>query len=384
MPDIRSLTLSFFFLNFLAATQDIAVDGWALTMLKKQNVGYASTCNSVGQTAGYFLGYVMFVALESPKFCNDYLRSIPEAKGLITLSGFLYFWGIIFLITTTMVWLLKKENNNSVASEADHSEDLNITDTYKLLLKIFKLPAIQLTVLVLLTCKIGFSASDSVTGLKLVEIGVPKAQLALLAVPLVPLQIVLPLLISRYTAGPKPMEIFLKAMPCRLMFGFVYIGLVWSTPQFKNSEGQFPSYYYLLVVLIYAVHQVTVYSMFVAVMAFFAKVSDPAVGGTYMTLLNTVCNLGGNWPATLALWSVDMLTWKSCHSLSDGSFINSCGSSEDQQICTDLGGQCTNDIDGYYVESVFCMIIGFLWLGWGRRVILKLQSMGDNAWKVSL
>jgi len=144
-----------------------------------------------------------------------------------------------------MVWLLKKENNNSVASEADHSEDLNITDTYKLLLKIFKLPAIQLTVLVLLTCKvnlsisnlvnfnnglifqifslnnisiffqIGFSASDSVTGLKLVEIGVPKAQLALLAVPLVPLQIVLPLLISRYTAGPKPMEIFLKAMPCR-------------------------------------------------------------------------------------------------------------------------------------------------------------------------
>lgn len=35
MPDIRSLTLSFFFLNFLAATQDIAVDGWALTMLKK-------------------------------------------------------------------------------------------------------------------------------------------------------------------------------------------------------------------------------------------------------------------------------------------------------------------------------------------------------------
>lgn len=42
--------------------------------------------------------------------------------------------------------------------------------------------------------------------------------------------------------------------------------------------------------------------MFVAIMAFFAKVSDPAVGGTYMTLLNTLTNLGGNWPATLALW----------------------------------------------------------------------------------
>lgn len=46
------LTALFFSLNFLGATQDIAVDGWALTMLKRCNVGHASTCNSVGQTAG--------------------------------------------------------------------------------------------------------------------------------------------------------------------------------------------------------------------------------------------------------------------------------------------------------------------------------------------
>ena len=52
--------------------------------------------------------------------------------------------------------------------------------------------------------------------------------------------------------------------------------------------------------------------MFVAVMAFFAQVSDPAVGGTYMTLLNTLSNLGGNWPGTVALWLVDALTWRSC------------------------------------------------------------------------
>lgn len=52
--------------------------------------------------------------------------------------------------------------------------------------------------------------------------------------------------------------------------------------------------------------------MFVAVMAFFAKVSDPTVGGTYMTLLNTVSNLGTNWPNTLALWAIDHLTYKDC------------------------------------------------------------------------
>jgi len=34
-PNITVLTCFFFFLNFLAATQDIVVDGWALTMLKR-------------------------------------------------------------------------------------------------------------------------------------------------------------------------------------------------------------------------------------------------------------------------------------------------------------------------------------------------------------
>lgn len=52
--------------------------------------------------------------------------------------------------------------------------------------------------------------------------------------------------------------------------------------------------------------------MYVACMAFHAKVSDPLIGGTYMTLLNTVTNLGGNWPSTVALWMVDPLTSKAC------------------------------------------------------------------------
>jgi len=34
-PDILKLVIVFFFAKTLAATQDIIVDGWALTMLKK-------------------------------------------------------------------------------------------------------------------------------------------------------------------------------------------------------------------------------------------------------------------------------------------------------------------------------------------------------------
>lgn len=44
------------------------------------------------------------------------------------------------------------------------------------------------------------------------------------------------------------------------MFGLVYAGLVWITPSFQDQDGQFPFYYYLLVLVIYALHQV-IYSL---------------------------------------------------------------------------------------------------------------------------
>jgi len=37
--DVASITALFFLLVLMAATQDIAVDGWALTLLARNNVG---------------------------------------------------------------------------------------------------------------------------------------------------------------------------------------------------------------------------------------------------------------------------------------------------------------------------------------------------------
>ena len=78
-------------------------------------------------------------------------------------------------------------------------------------------------------------------------------------------------------------------------------------------------------------------------MAFFAKISDPAVGGTYMTLLNTLTNLGGNWPSTLALWIIDQLTWKRCDFGSSPKNIsesNVCDGTEQTSECESNGGKC--------------------------------------------
>ena len=50
--DVKSLTALFFSFYFLCATQDIAVDGWALTILSERNKEYGATCNAIGQTVG--------------------------------------------------------------------------------------------------------------------------------------------------------------------------------------------------------------------------------------------------------------------------------------------------------------------------------------------
>ena len=44
-------------------------------------------------------------------------------------------------------------------------------------------------------------------------------------------------------------------------------------------------------------------SMFVSQMAFFNRVSDPRIGGSYMTLLNTMANLGYQFPSYVLIFN---------------------------------------------------------------------------------
>ena len=78
--------------------------------------------------------------------------------------------------------------------------------------------------------------------------------------------------------------------------------------------------------------------MFVSAMAFFARVSDPAVGGTYMTLLNTLSNLGGVWTSTAGLWFVDVLTWKSC--IGANTTDLTCTSKINEKVCNKVQQRC--------------------------------------------
>ena len=189
-------------LFLLTATQDVVVDGWALTMLKPSNVGYAATCNSVGQTAGWIMGFVLFTTLES--------------QGVVTLSQFMLFWGVVFIVTTSCIAFFMNETNLSL-NECCQEPDIGIMEAYKLLWKIIYQPKMFVLISLLLTVGFGFSAAESLSSLKLVELGLPHQKLAQLQLPMIPVKIVMTLLLSRYTVGNRPMNVWLAAYPMRLL-----------------------------------------------------------------------------------------------------------------------------------------------------------------------
>lgn len=180
----------------------------------------------------------------------------------------------------------------------------------------------------------------------------------------------------------------------RLILGVIMATFVYYTPAFQRLDKSFPWYFYAFAVGIYALHQICLYNMYVSLMSLFAQISDPKIGGTYMTLLNTLSNLGrtrhslsrehaslsllgGNWSSTGVLFAADYLTWRKC-SLGG----KHCRTASETETCTSSGGVCRSYIDAYYIETFICTIAGIIWLIWKYRTLMRLQNLPVAAWQV--
>ncbi|VDN90936.1 unnamed protein product [Brugia pahangi] len=236
--------------------------------------------------------------------------------------------------------------------------ELGIFQTYAVLWKILRLKPVMWMVIILLTGKFAFAATDGITGLKLISMGMPKDKLSSIALFLVPLQILLPWVVGKYIAGPRPLNIFLLAYPYRIFLSGVFATMIWCTPSLSSRD--FPALLYAVWIVAYCFHQVASYSMFVSLMAFFAQVSDPAIGGTYMTLLNTLSNLGGNWPVTLILSLTDHFTFKNCVVKGTKTILGSCNTEVSMNQCTTEGNVCELAVDGYYIAVALCSVVGII------------------------
>ncbi|KAJ1679955.1 hypothetical protein EV182_000979 [Spiromyces aspiralis] len=132
--NISSITAFFLLVVVLSATQDIAVDGWALTLLSEENLSYASTCQTVGLNCGFFLSFTAFLALNSTEFSNKYIWSAPKDHGFLRFGPYLKLWAIVYILVTLYLFLYKRERSTA------EDDDLGIVETYKTIWKICKLP----------------------------------------------------------------------------------------------------------------------------------------------------------------------------------------------------------------------------------------------------
>jgi PAT family acetyl-CoA transporter-like MFS transporter 1 len=410
--DVRGLTMYFLVLYFLMATQDIAVDGWALTLLQKKNRGKGPICNSIGQNIGYFLSFVGFLALNDAQASESFWRPLlllprggPRAdQGIVSLQGFLTFMGASMLVVTWGVAIFKREEppsrgitvneavvhaskpssppmllfsgsedttaGNSIAIEEsdDEEEDaeldasqIGLRETYHRLWAVCQLPSVRWLFLLLVTYRLPTALSDNVKFLKAVQLGMSKSTTALLSPLLIlPLGIVVPLAAHRIW-HKAPLQQFATAYIWRVTL--VPLLDILMLKMLKEGTTSISAIRYWVTIVASTAAQAICNSLqFNAQMTFFAHRVDPLIGGSYMTLLNTAANLGGTWPASFVMGLLSVLSKRS----------------------NGVDGMMDNSRDPYFGLQALFSVLGIIWmLGFGKK-LKELAALPDEAWRTHL
>ncbi|MBE3112341.1 MAG: hypothetical protein IMZ46_17845 [Acidobacteria bacterium] len=113
-----------------------------------------------------------------------------------------------------------------------------------------------------------------------------------------------------------------------------------------------------------------------------------------LTLLPSVCNLGGTFPRFFILRLVDTFTQATCHPGPSGTLQAelkdalvtepfSCSLQPDKERCLNGGGSCEVLRDGYYLVNMMCVAFGVLtFVLYIRPKALRLQALPLKAWRL--
>ncbi|EDO15248.1 hypothetical protein Kpol_461p1, partial [Vanderwaltozyma polyspora DSM 70294] len=444
--NIPELTAIFTILVFLCATQDIAVDGWALTILSKQSLSYAATAQTIGLNIGYFLSFTVFISFNSMEFINSYFRTNPLSHGWVSLGGYMKFSGIVYILVTVYIMLFTKEHPSEehglmsvnsddqkkstkmlhlteyddkdigISNENPKEKTQNIAYIYSCFIKVLKLPPVQTLSLMHLTTKFAFQCNEAATNLKLLEKGFRREDLAITVLIDFPFEIVFGYYVAKWSSTASDTkttkdkrlveqpnkkklnynELSMLGKIQRLLVGeqgvltpwlYGFIGrlvaailanfIIHSFP----ADGNITKSYFLLVILQHLLGSFMQTVQFVSVSSFHTRIADPVLGGTYMTLLNTLSNFGGTWPRLLIMSSINHFTIYKCTASDESvSYAHNLKNSDGTKFC-DVG-----DLelvrDGYYFTNWMCIIIGIcLFFGFLRKSALKIQKLPIEAWR---
>lgn len=400
---LSQITASFFLLVLFCATQDIAVDGWALTCLSPESLSFASTAQTIGMNCGYFSSFTVFLALSSPEFANKYIRKTPQISGLVSLSGYLAFWGWMYILVTGLLFFipedpphLVKQNHDKRSAEhykeesfynKEHGKSVGhkhyfqeLFRVYHSMYEVLKLPNVQTLVVILLIAKLGFQVNEAATNLKLLEKGLSKEDLSITVLIDFPFELIFGYYAGRWSSGKGPLKPWLLGFAGRL-FSASLAHLILLFLPISGPNGVSIRVFFVIICQ-HLLNSFMSTVQFVSLCAFFTKIADPSIGGTYMTTLNTLSNYGGTWPRLIILFLIDKFTEAKCI-MGSSHETYKFYSEDEKQKCLASGGEVQILRDGYFYCSTLCITLGIIIWFWVKKKTTHLQALPQSAWRVN-
>lgn len=267
-------------------------------------------------------------------------------------------------VETTIVDHKKVDDTDDEDAELDAAE-LGLRETYHRLWAVCQLDSVRLLFLMLVTYRLPTALSDNVKFLKAVELGLSKSTTALLSPTVIlPLGILVPIAAHHIWRKDGPLRQFTAAYQWRVtLIPILDILMLYMITTSKNHHGPL---FWLAIMASTAGQAICNSLQFNAQMTFFASRVDPAIGGSYMTLLNTAANLGGTWPSSVVMGLLGFLT----------------RSRQEQCDVTPSSTICKTD-PYFYLQAVFSAI-GIAWLLFFSPKLRHLAALPDDAWRTHL
>jgi PAT family acetyl-CoA transporter-like MFS transporter 1 len=163
--------------------------------------------------------------------------------------------------------------------------------------------------------------------------------LGLITMPIIFVKILVPLIL---TQTKRPLIWFARLYPPRLLI-CVLIGVY---VFFTSQLVKFPYIFYPILITLFVINETIIYLQLVARVGFYAQISEPRIGGTYMTLVSTLGNIGQTVSSSVVLYIADRLPKQ----------------------------------HAYSIEVVGCTVIGVVTLLLTWRMMQQLQALPVDKW----
>ncbi len=170
----------------------------------------------------------------------------------------------------------------------------------------------------------------------------PRENLALISIPVTVTSIIVPLII-RHTK--RPLIWFARSYVLHLINAIPLAAYVYFTPRMISS-----GYYYPVLILLLVLNEFIKTLEFTAHVGFFASISDPLIGGTYMTFLVTLSNLGFALNSSVVLYAANWLPKRYA----------------------------------YLIAVASCNLLGILWFALSYRTLKRLQKLPTHKWYLTV